>query len=207
LRLRPLFFVRYVEIARGCQLGTYRREAGAAQFLVQGRQLALLVDQVLLFASTQEGRSRYQLRPLTVSQILETVLSNTSALVERGGVTIEQQVAADLPQVMGDLPAVSEAADRLLTAVDTPDDPQLSLGEDLRALTQDETDTLVRFDLYWSHQAVCSPDDRRALAGALNIGNPDLELLPFDLCQIGAHKQRGGIETSGTHRCHCPHRT
>jgi len=80
----------------------------------RGRQLALLVDQVLLFASTQEGRSRYQLRPLTVSQILETVLSNTSALVERGGVTIEQQVAADLPQVMGDLPAVSQCLQNLI---------------------------------------------------------------------------------------------
>jgi LuxR family maltose regulon positive regulatory protein len=35
----------------------------------------------------------------------------------------------------GDLPAVTEAADGLLAAVDTPDEPQLSLGEDLRALT------------------------------------------------------------------------
>jgi LuxR family transcriptional regulator, maltose regulon positive regulatory protein len=40
-----------------------------------------------------------------------------------------------LARQRGDLPAVTEAADRLLTAVDKPDEPQLSLGEDLRALT------------------------------------------------------------------------
>ena len=39
-----------------------------------------------------------------------------------------------LARQRGDLPAVSEAADWLLAAVDTPDEPQLSLGEDLRAL-------------------------------------------------------------------------
>jgi LuxR family maltose regulon positive regulatory protein len=40
-----------------------------------------------------------------------------------------------LARQRGDLPAVSEAADRLLAALDTPGEPQLSLGEDLRALT------------------------------------------------------------------------
>jgi LuxR family transcriptional regulator, maltose regulon positive regulatory protein len=40
-----------------------------------------------------------------------------------------------LARQRGDLAAVSEAADGLLAAVDTSDEPQLSLGEDLRALT------------------------------------------------------------------------
>ena len=40
-----------------------------------------------------------------------------------------------LARQRGDLSAVAEAADRLLAAVDMPDEPQLSLGEDLRALT------------------------------------------------------------------------
>ncbi len=40
-----------------------------------------------------------------------------------------------LARQRGDLPAVAESADRLLAAVDSPDEPQLSLGEDLRALT------------------------------------------------------------------------
>jgi LuxR family transcriptional regulator, maltose regulon positive regulatory protein len=40
-----------------------------------------------------------------------------------------------LARQRGDLPAVSEAAEGLLAAIDTPGEPQLSLGEDLRALT------------------------------------------------------------------------
>jgi LuxR family transcriptional regulator, maltose regulon positive regulatory protein len=40
-----------------------------------------------------------------------------------------------LARQRGDLPALSQAADGLLAAVDTRDEPQLSLGEDLRALT------------------------------------------------------------------------
>jgi LuxR family transcriptional regulator, maltose regulon positive regulatory protein len=40
-----------------------------------------------------------------------------------------------LARQRGDVPSVAEAADRLLTAVETPDEPQLGLGEDLRALT------------------------------------------------------------------------
>ena len=40
-----------------------------------------------------------------------------------------------LARQRGDLAAVAEAADRLLAAVETLDEPQLGLGEDLRALT------------------------------------------------------------------------
>ena len=40
-----------------------------------------------------------------------------------------------LARQRGDPPAVAEAAGRLLAAVETPGEPQLSLGEDLRALT------------------------------------------------------------------------
>jgi LuxR family transcriptional regulator, maltose regulon positive regulatory protein len=40
-----------------------------------------------------------------------------------------------LARQRGDVSAVAEAADRLLAAVEMPDEPQLGLGEDLRALT------------------------------------------------------------------------
>jgi len=80
----------------------------------QGRQLTALVDQVLLFASTREGRARYPLRPLSIALILQNVLNNTATLVERAGVMIEKDVALDLPQVMGDLSAVSQCLQNLI---------------------------------------------------------------------------------------------
>ncbi len=80
----------------------------------QGRQLTALVDQVLLFASTREGRARYPLHPLSIALILQNVLNNTATLVERAGVMIEKDVASDLPQVMGDLSAVSQCLQNLI---------------------------------------------------------------------------------------------
>jgi two-component system sensor histidine kinase SenX3 len=80
----------------------------------QGRQLAALVDQVLLFASTQDGRIRYQLRPISVPSVLQSVLNSTAALAERAKVTIEKDVPPDLPQVMGDLPALSQCLQNLV---------------------------------------------------------------------------------------------
>jgi signal transduction histidine kinase len=73
-----------------------------------------LVDQVLLFASTQDARGRYQLRPLSMALILQNVLANTATLVERAGVIIEKEVPADLPQVMGDLSALSQCLQNLI---------------------------------------------------------------------------------------------
>ncbi|HEY1270469.1 MAG TPA: histidine kinase dimerization/phospho-acceptor domain-containing protein, partial [Terriglobales bacterium] len=73
----------------------------------QGRQLTTLVDQILLFASTREGGTRFVLRPLQVSQVLQRAINNTSGLVERAGVTVELRVEETLPPVMGDLAALS----------------------------------------------------------------------------------------------------
>jgi two-component system sensor histidine kinase SenX3 len=80
----------------------------------QSRQLTALVDQVLLFASTQDARGRFQLRPLSIALILQNVLNNTPTLVERAGVMIEKDVAPDLPQVIGDLSAVSQCLQNLI---------------------------------------------------------------------------------------------
>jgi signal transduction histidine kinase len=80
----------------------------------QGRQLTALVDQVLLFASTQDARQRYQVRPWNVSEILKSVLSNTAALAERSGITIEHDVPSNLPLVMVDPAAVSQCLQNLI---------------------------------------------------------------------------------------------
>ncbi len=61
------------------------------------RQLTDLVNQILLFASTQEGRTRYVLRPLQVPQIVAAVLRNTRETVEQAGFTVELYLNPDLP--------------------------------------------------------------------------------------------------------------
>jgi signal transduction histidine kinase len=79
----------------------------------QARQLKDLVDQILLFAST-ESQNRYILRPLQVSEVLQCVSKNVAVLVDEGGFVFEQHVEADLPYVMGDLSALSHCLTNLI---------------------------------------------------------------------------------------------
>jgi signal transduction histidine kinase len=78
------------------------------------RQLTELVNQILLFASTHEGRSRYVLRPLQASAIIESVLTNTRELAEEAGFVVEQNIEPDLPPVMGDFSAVCQCLQNLV---------------------------------------------------------------------------------------------
>jgi signal transduction histidine kinase len=80
----------------------------------QARQLTDMVRQILLFASTQNGTMRYSLRPLEVLEILESVRKNVAMLVEGNGFVVDQQVQAGLPNVMGDLPALSHCMQNLV---------------------------------------------------------------------------------------------
>jgi signal transduction histidine kinase len=78
------------------------------------RQLTELVNQILLFASTREGRTHYVLRPLTVEQIFESVLRNTREVLQEAGFTIETNIEAGLPEVAGDTSALSQCLQNLI---------------------------------------------------------------------------------------------
>jgi signal transduction histidine kinase len=80
----------------------------------QARQLTDMVRQILLFASTQSGTIRYTLSPLDVSNLVETVRKNVATLVEGNGFEVDQSVQEGLPNVMGDLPALSQCIQNLV---------------------------------------------------------------------------------------------
>jgi signal transduction histidine kinase len=80
----------------------------------QSRQIADLVNQILLFASTQDRRSRYVLRPLQISQVIESVLDNNSELLHDTGFMVERQIQASLPCVMSDPSALSQCLQNLI---------------------------------------------------------------------------------------------
>ena len=79
------------------------------------RQLAALVEQVLLFAATNHGQQRLTLRRLEVSHIIDATLSSTEGLIRAAQFTVERDVARDLPPVTGDLLAVSQLLQNLIT--------------------------------------------------------------------------------------------
>src|ERR1700733_10267287 len=110
-----------------------------------------------------------------------------------------------LARQRGDLPAVSEAAGGLLAAVDTPDEPQLSLGEDLRALT------LISLGIaeVWAFRFKDADQHlEQGVALARRIGRPYLEftglarrseLAPLRSYTLGAQRSRQAIDLAGQH--------
>lgn len=81
----------------------------------QAKHLIQLVEQILQFSTTRNKGHHYGLRPLRVSDVIDTALKDTAGLIEESGVTVERQVAPNLPPVMGDLPALSHCLQNLIT--------------------------------------------------------------------------------------------
>jgi signal transduction histidine kinase len=80
----------------------------------QAYQLMDLVDQVLLFAATSRGIEYHNLRPLQVSEIIESAIRNTGGLLRDAGFTVEQQIQPGLPCVMADLSSLSQCLQNLI---------------------------------------------------------------------------------------------
>jgi len=102
-------------IAHGVVEGKPQLEQYGAVIGSQARKLFEMVEQILLFAAIREGQQRYSLRPLEVPEILDAALSGTSGLIRTAGFRVEQQVEPNLPQIVGDLPALSQCVQNLIT--------------------------------------------------------------------------------------------
>lgn len=80
----------------------------------QSRRMTQLVDEILLFASTEDRQNRYVLRPLQVSQIIDAAVSSTEALVQGAGFAIDREIDPGLPPVMGDVAGISQCLQNLI---------------------------------------------------------------------------------------------
>lgn len=78
-------------------------------------QLSGLVERVLLFAATRNGQQHYVMQPLRPAHIVETVLASTEGLIRAAHVNVERDIPPDLPAVIGDLMAVSQCVENLVT--------------------------------------------------------------------------------------------
>lgn len=81
----------------------------------QVTQLSGLVEQILLFAATNEGRQRFSLQPLAVREIVDATLASTAGLIRAAHFTVECEIEPDLPRVRGDLLALSQCLQNLVT--------------------------------------------------------------------------------------------
>lgn len=101
-------------IADGVVSSKERMARYGTAILSQAEQLTDLVEQILLFSATQKDRHRYHLHLVDVAEVLDASLKNTSSLIRSSGVTVEQQIPEDLPQVMVDFKALSQCLQNLI---------------------------------------------------------------------------------------------
>jgi len=101
-------------IADGVVKGEAAVQNYGAAIQKESRRMSALVDQILLFASTEDRKYRYDLQPLQVSEIIAAVVSGSQRLIQGSGFTIDVQVAPDLPLVMGDPPAIAQCLQNLI---------------------------------------------------------------------------------------------
>lgn len=102
-------------IAHGVVEGKPQLEQYGSVIGAQARKLFEMVEQILLFAAIREGQQRYSIRALDVSEILDSALSGTAGLVRTAGFYVEQQIEPNLPRIVGDLPALSQCVQNLMT--------------------------------------------------------------------------------------------
>lgn len=81
----------------------------------QARQLFGLVERILLFAATRQGRLRYHLQPVQVHQIIDSTLASMAGLIEAGQFTVECNFEEGLLPVLGDASALSQCLQNLIT--------------------------------------------------------------------------------------------
>lgn len=101
-------------IAHGVVHGADQLTEYGAVIAGQARQLARLVEQLLLFASMREGRQPYTLGPLDVPDVIAAALTSATGLVEGADLTIEQEIQPDLPAVTGDRLALLQCLQNLI---------------------------------------------------------------------------------------------
>jgi len=94
----------------------------------QATQLIDLVDQVLLFATSRDESGRYQMHPVRVEDILQSVHLNIAGLLQRTGSSVEQSVPADLPYVLGDRSALTRCLQNLVTNAIKYSPPDSKIG-------------------------------------------------------------------------------
>jgi signal transduction histidine kinase len=80
----------------------------------QSRGMSDLVDQILLFASTEDRTNRYVLQSVSVQRIIDSVVADTEGLVRGAGFTLEKRIDPNLPDVTGDLGGISQCLQNLI---------------------------------------------------------------------------------------------
>ncbi|MDQ4121801.1 MAG: HAMP domain-containing histidine kinase [Acidobacteriota bacterium] len=80
----------------------------------EGNRLSEMVEQILEFAGARARRKKYDIQPVSVQNLIETVLADCQHLIEEKDFTVEKQIAPDLPDVLADQAALKQSIQNLV---------------------------------------------------------------------------------------------
>jgi len=80
----------------------------------QSRRMTELVDQILTFASTEDGVEPLPLQSIAIDQIVRAVLSHTESAERESGFRIEVRVDQGLPRALGNLNGITQVLTNLI---------------------------------------------------------------------------------------------
>lgn len=80
----------------------------------EGNRLSEMVEQILEFAGARARRKKYDIQPVRVQSLIETVLADCQPLIEEKGFTVEKQIASDLPEVLADPNSLKQSVQNLV---------------------------------------------------------------------------------------------
>jgi signal transduction histidine kinase len=80
----------------------------------QSRQMSELVDQILLFASTEDRRLQPALEPVSATAIIHSILNKLDPRLQDAGFSIQRDIEPCLPPVLGNGVAIAQCLNSLI---------------------------------------------------------------------------------------------
>jgi signal transduction histidine kinase len=80
----------------------------------QSRSIGDLVDQILLFASTEDSKKQYFVEPLEVAPLMAWIVSSTEGVVKEAGATLELQSNAGVVCILGNRTGILQCMQNLI---------------------------------------------------------------------------------------------
>jgi two-component system, OmpR family, sensor histidine kinase SenX3 len=80
----------------------------------QIRQLSELVDHVLMFAATNESRRSYELRTVSIAEVVRSVVDDLIGFIEQNGIEVQCSISDEIPQVRADYSVLSQCLQTLV---------------------------------------------------------------------------------------------
>jgi signal transduction histidine kinase len=102
-------------IASGVVEGRAQLQEYGAVIGDQASRLSGLVERVLLFAATRDGQQRYVVQSLPPSEVIDAALASAEGLIRAAQFTVDRDVPAGLPPIVGERMAVSQCVENLIT--------------------------------------------------------------------------------------------